>query len=77
MVFPNNGIARLLYIGGKKDSKMGSHDGLKKILCKDPRIPYKGTEEYIKCAETMIILSCKYRENKVSEFTDAKTNQTK
>jgi len=74
MIFPNNGIARILYIGGKRDSKMGSHDGLKKILCKDPRIPELAKEEYVKCAETIIILSCKYKEDIVSEFPDSSTN---
>jgi len=62
MTFPNYGIARLLFIGGSKDSKLGSHSGMKKLLCKDPRIPKCATAEVVKCAETMIIISSKYKE---------------
>lgn len=62
MVFPNYGIARLLFIGDDKDSRLGSHDGLKKILSKDPRIPEAALAEVVKCAETMVIISSKYKE---------------
>lgn len=71
MIFPNHGIARVFYIGGNGS---GSHSGLKKVLMKDDRIPQAAKEEVIKCAETMVILSCKYKEINVGSFADTEYN---